>query len=60
MILGYPVEARKEILVPYPADRMKAWPVSARVNSPKNDDAEIIVPVELESVARPANQPQLL
>jgi putative SOS response-associated peptidase YedK len=41
------VEAGKEILVPYPADRMKAWPVSSRVNSPKNDDSEIIVPVEL-------------
>jgi putative SOS response-associated peptidase YedK len=28
-------------------DRMKAWPISSRVNSPKNDDAEIIVPIEL-------------
>jgi putative SOS response-associated peptidase YedK len=45
-------EVGKEILVPYPADRMKAWPISARVNSPKNDDSEIIVPVELESVSR--------
>jgi hypothetical protein len=26
-------EAGKEVLVPYPADRMKAWPTSARVNS---------------------------
>jgi hypothetical protein len=39
---------------------MKAWPVSARVNSPKNNDAEIIVPIELESLVRPENQPQLL
>src|ERR1700680_4907055 len=53
-------EAGKEILVPYPADRMKAWPVSARVNSPKNDDAEIIAPIELESVSRSENSPQLL
>ena len=52
-------EAGKEILVPFPADRMKAWPISARVNSPKNNDAEIIVPIELESVARPENSPQL-
>ena len=37
-------EAGKEILVPYPADRMKAWPISPRVNSPKSNDAEIIVP----------------
>jgi hypothetical protein len=39
---------------------MKAWPISSRVNSPKNDDAEIIVPIELQSVSRPENQPQLL
>jgi hypothetical protein len=43
--------AGKEILVPYPADRMKAWPISARVNSPKNAAAEIIAPVELNTGA---------
>jgi hypothetical protein len=55
-------ECGKEVLAPYPADRMKAWPISARVNSPKNDDAEVILPVELQSVARPqdSQQPQLL
>jgi putative SOS response-associated peptidase YedK len=53
-------EAGREILVPYPADRMKAWPVIARVNSPKNNGAEIALPVELESVSRPENDPQLL
>jgi putative SOS response-associated peptidase YedK len=39
-------EAGKEILVPFPADRIKAWPVSSRVNSPQNDDAEIIAPID--------------
>jgi hypothetical protein len=39
---------------------MKAWPISARVNSPKNDDSEIVTPVELQSLARPESQPQLL
>jgi putative SOS response-associated peptidase YedK len=55
-------ETGKEILVPYPADRMNAWPINSRVNSPKNDDAEIVVPVELQSVARlqDSQQPQLL
>ena len=53
-------DAGKEILVPYPAERMKAWPISARVNSPKNDDAEIMVPVELESVSQSENSPLLL
>jgi putative SOS response-associated peptidase YedK len=28
-------EAGKEVLVSFPADRMKAWPISRRVNSPK-------------------------
>jgi putative SOS response-associated peptidase YedK len=42
-------EAGKEVLVPYAAYRMKARPISARANSPKNDDAEIIVPVEIEA-----------
>jgi len=27
----------KEILTPYPADRMKAYPISTRVNSPRNN-----------------------
>jgi putative SOS response-associated peptidase YedK len=39
-------EAGKEVLVPYPADRMKAWPVSPRVNSPKYNDPEIIASIE--------------
>jgi len=39
---------------------MKAWPISARVNSPKNNDAEIIVPVEVESMSRSESSPQLL
>jgi hypothetical protein len=39
---------------------MKAWPISSRVNSPKNNDAEIIVPIELEFAARPEISPQLL
>src|SRR3977135_3752635 len=42
-ILGYPVKLEKRFWSLYPADRMKAWPISARVDSPKNNDAEIIV-----------------
>jgi putative SOS response-associated peptidase YedK len=34
-------EAGKEILIPLPADRKKAWPISSRVNSPRNDDPSI-------------------
>jgi putative SOS response-associated peptidase YedK len=31
-------------LRPYPAELMVAWPVGSRVNSPKNNSAELIVP----------------
>ena len=34
-----------EMLKPYPADRMRAYPVSPRVNSVKNDDAGLIEPM---------------
>jgi hypothetical protein len=30
--------ARLARLVPYPVDEMTVWPISPRVNSPKNDD----------------------
>lgn len=35
----------KELLKPYPADQMKMWPISQRVNSPKNDDEAILSPI---------------
>ena len=35
----------KELLKPFPADQMKMWPISARVNSPKNDDPDILTPI---------------
>ena len=31
---------------PYPADLIERWPVSPLVNNPKNDSADLIVPVE--------------
>lgn len=34
-----------ETLVPYPDDLTVAWPVSTRVNIPKNIDASLIQPV---------------
>jgi putative SOS response-associated peptidase YedK len=38
-------QAGKEVLVPFPADAMKAWPISPRVNSPKNNDPELVRPI---------------
>jgi putative SOS response-associated peptidase YedK len=34
-------------LKPYPNEHMVAWPVSSRVNSPKNNDAGLIAPVTM-------------
>jgi putative SOS response-associated peptidase YedK len=35
-------EAGKEVLVPYASEEMTAWPISTRVNSPRNNDPQII------------------
>jgi putative SOS response-associated peptidase YedK len=35
----------KELLKPYPADQMKMWPISQRVNSSINDDEAILRPI---------------
>jgi putative SOS response-associated peptidase YedK len=34
----------RAVLKPYPSDEMIAWPVSTRVNSPKNNSAELMEP----------------
>jgi putative SOS response-associated peptidase YedK len=38
--------ALTRMLDPFPASRMKAFPISRRVNSPANDDPSILDPVE--------------
>ncbi|MDI6696404.1 MAG: SOS response-associated peptidase [Anaerolineales bacterium] len=40
-----PIERLQALLQPYPADEMKAYPVSTLVNSPANDAAACIQPV---------------
>ncbi len=42
-LAGSPAEAR-EALVSYPQERLAAHPVSARVNSPRNNDAQLLDP----------------
>ncbi len=39
--LSAPVEAVAELIRPYPADHMHAWPVSRRVSKTVEDDAEL-------------------
>jgi putative SOS response-associated peptidase YedK len=36
----------KELLKPYAAERMTMWPVSPKLNSPKNDSPDLLEPVE--------------
>jgi putative SOS response-associated peptidase YedK len=43
---GSPEEAW-ETLTPYPDDLMVAWPVTSRVNTPRNNDAQLIEPLPL-------------
>ncbi|HSR56021.1 MAG TPA: SOS response-associated peptidase [Alphaproteobacteria bacterium] len=46
---GAPSRTKLAILLrPYPAERMRAYPVSRAVNSPANDSAELLEPVEAE------------
>jgi putative SOS response-associated peptidase YedK len=43
--LGGTAEEARAALAQYPADLMVAYPVSTRVNSPKNNDASLVTPV---------------
>jgi putative SOS response-associated peptidase YedK len=39
------VETASALLQPYPASRMRMYPVSKRIGNVKNDDPEVIEPV---------------
>jgi putative SOS response-associated peptidase YedK len=44
----------RELLKPFPAEPMMMWPVSTRVNTPKNDDADLLAPqAEADAYAPP-------
>ena len=44
----------RDLLKPFPAEPMTVWPVSTRVNSPKNDDPGVIEPmVQADATAPP-------
>ncbi len=40
-----PLDALRECIAPYPAEDMKAYPVSTRVNNPQNDDSSLLMPL---------------
>jgi hypothetical protein len=37
----------RELLAPFPAEPMVMWPISKRVNSPQNDDEDLLAEVVL-------------
>ncbi len=39
----------RDLMRPFPAEPMRMWPISTRVNKPENDDPSIIEPVELSA-----------
>lgn len=42
-----PLEDATELLAPYPASAMRSYPVSTYVNSPRHDDAGVLVPLSV-------------
>jgi putative SOS response-associated peptidase YedK len=36
----------RDFLVPFPADLMRIWPISTRVNKPDNDDPSLLDPID--------------
>lgn len=37
-----------DLMVPFPSELMKIWPVSVRVNNARNEGADLIEPVEVD------------
>ena len=50
----------RDLLRPFPAELMRLWPISTRVNAPKNDDPDLLVPVSPDSSNTPAQGPNPL
>jgi hypothetical protein len=41
----------RDLMQPFPAEPMRMWPISTRVNKPENDDQSILEPIELATDA---------
>ncbi len=41
----------RDLMVPFPTEPMRMWPISTRVNKPENDDSSILEPIKLASSA---------
>jgi SOS response associated peptidase (SRAP) len=47
----------RDLLKPFPAELMIMWPVSTRVNTPRNDDEDLIRAIEIADPQAPAAGP---
>ena len=41
----------RDLMRPFPAELMRMWPISTRVNKPENDDPSIVEPIQLSTDA---------
>jgi putative SOS response-associated peptidase YedK len=41
----------RDLMRPFPADLMRMWPISTRVNKAENDDPSIVEPIQLSTDA---------
>jgi putative SOS response-associated peptidase YedK len=48
----------RDLLQPYPSELLRMWPVSTRVNSPRNDDAGILEPISAAAIQGETTQPR--
>jgi SOS response associated peptidase (SRAP) len=42
----------RDLMRPFPAELMRMWPISTRVNKPENDDPSIVEPIPLSTDPR--------
>src|SRR3954463_11394422 len=47
----------RDLLRPFPAEALRMWPISTRVNSPRNDDPDLLAPVPPDSSDSPEQGP---
>jgi putative SOS response-associated peptidase YedK len=41
----------RDLMRPFPAESLRMWPISTRVNKPENDDPSIVEPIALTTSA---------
>jgi putative SOS response-associated peptidase YedK len=41
----------RDVMRPFPAELMRMWPISTRVNKPENDDPSMVEPIQVSTNA---------